>query len=333
MGKRIFIPLMDPAAIEANQNGWITAEQRKQATPKLLEGISVLDFGLFCYFLVFFLFPLLLAFLGHAQGLTLGNLPTLNGAIDNVLFCGISLVVVFFGGRLVSSICWQIRERHELAEPTITTIEGKVVYNPSKARYQATVPGLKLRGIDGTNEVPLPPGVYRLHYLPVAHRVLSGEWLCPNEPGGPYTEILRALMQAHDFTAEDLALNQQGLLSPRQQEKLFGNEPDRAHGAHEVPLATLEARVVRAGNSDDGDSCRYIWCTMRPLVIDVPQRAHYSLIPGLRYRVYYLAAPLKLLSLEPTSAGSRFFGSSVRPAGRGKKIVSTDSIDPALLAE
>jgi hypothetical protein len=301
--KRVTIPLMDPESIKANQNGWLTDAQRKQATPPRLVGILLFFLYLLpAFLLLFVLLPL------HWKQVLPG--PSLSDWVDSL-----GVYIALLGGAGLGAyglyvLRWYIRARRELAEPAIASSESQVVYNPSIARYQARVPKRKLFGIDGSDEVLLPPGVYRLYYLPIGRRVLSGEWLRPNEPGGPQTEILRALMHANDFTAEDLALNKQGLLSPGQQARLFGKEQTRAQGAPSVHLEMLESHMERSASDNDGrTSYYYIW-TRPSLGMEVSERGYYALIPGLRYRVYYVTAPRRLASIEPLLEGSRYFGFS-----------------------
>jgi hypothetical protein len=302
---KINVPLMDSQAIEANQNGWLTDAQRKPATLSRVGCIIASMLYVSPALLIFFvLLPL------HWKQVIPG--PALSNWADSLgvyclLLCGVICGV--FGLRLIS---WLIRTQRELAEPAIATVEGQVIYNQRTARYQASIPRLKLFNIEGSTEVLLPPGVYRFYYLPIARRLLSGEWLRPNEPGGPSTEILRALMHTNGFTAEDLALNQRGQLSPGQQEKLFDKKKNRVGGSPQFHLHLQTGLAERTkGDLDDSDYWQYIWPHLR---IGVPERAYYALIPGLPYRVYYVTSPLRLLSIELLLESSQFFGSTAAEA-------------------
>jgi hypothetical protein len=315
--KQIVIPLMDPAVIEANQDGRITDEQRKRATPSKADALALVALGLF-FLGVFFLIVL-----RHMSELAPDHLSTWPGAVSTVVDYLVLLGVAGAVGYFVYGLRWYILARRELAEPTICTIEGLVVYNRSKARYQANVPRLTLYGLTDTKEVLLPPGFYRFSYLPFyfvprTRQILSAEWLSPNEPGGPYTEMLRALMQTNDFTAEDLALNQQGLLSPGQRDRLFDTKNHPAQGAQQARLEMLASLMGRNKvDIDDRTYFQYVVLNTRLAIkrrFTVTERAYYALIPGMRYRVYYLSSFGKLASIEPLLEGRPFFGSSAARA-------------------
>jgi hypothetical protein len=288
--------LMDPATIRANQSGEITAEQRKRATPSRMAAAFVIIccFPFFCIVAV--------GVLIQWQKGTLSNLlawpRTLDTLFDFLLYLALAGPIIF----LLFYFHWRGRVLRELAAGSIAQIEGQVVYTPVNASYecyQARTPGLALRGTDGKQEVLLPPGVYRFFYLPFSRRILSGEWVGPNEPGGPYAEMLRALMKTNAFTEDDLALNQQGLLSPTQQARWNKYSYDPKYGPREAKVQMQEAFVDRDMDELDGATYySYVIPKIR-FTPSVSAPAYHALIPGVRYRVHFVLLPWMLLSIEP----------------------------------
>jgi hypothetical protein len=286
--------LMDPATISANRDGVMTSEQRKHATPTRADVVVVIVLSI--------LFPGLMTFavVHHRKTLALYHLLHWPDVLDTLIYYLLALVGIASILLSLRSLYWYIRLRRELAEPIIEQVEGQVVYsrfNAQHACYQARTPAFRLWSTDGMKEVLLPPGVYHFFYLPFSRRVLSAEWVRAHEPGGPYMEMVQALMQAHHFTADDLEYNRQGKLSPAQEARWPKDQrPARSRGA---PLVMKEGVIGREMSSLDGETEYTYDIPKVPFGLKVSKQAYYALVPGVRYRVSYLVSPRVLLSIEP----------------------------------
>jgi hypothetical protein len=64
-----------------------------------------------------------------------------------------------------------------------------------------------------------PGATYRVYYLEESGFVLSAEELFPASPAQASSALLQILMEANQFSQEDLALNRNGELSPSQRAK------------------------------------------------------------------------------------------------------------------
>jgi len=188
-------------------------------------------------------------------------------------------------------------------------------------------------------------------------------------PGEASAGLLQALVQALDFTMEDLQVNRQGWMSPRQRERAKRAQGSTI-GCLILALITVGATIVGGGggliagiggpgalngfsllalvvvsvglsvlltflagrgtrkqlgdgrvafldgfvererheytNSDSVTSTSYSYVVYQPQSNAVHQQrfsvngaAFHALLPGLRYRVYYVPASNKLVSIEP----------------------------------
>jgi hypothetical protein len=287
--------LLDPETVKTNQAGRITDSQRALHRP--LSRWETIVIGLF-----------VTAFFGafiFATVLTLGSLPRPYVTLGDVLLAllGPAILLLFAGGLAFAFfyvLAYDRRLKRELVDGPVARVETRVVF--SDGFYRVQLAGKTLQTIDGSKALPLPPGTYRISYLPLNKCILSAERLNADGPGGLYAGVLDALALTNGFTLEDLKLNQQGLLSDRQRAQLNSSKPDHAQDLHEGRVATVECVVERHSTSEPN----YEWCTYEivqanglRLGFTVSDAAYQALIPEIRYRLYYLPHTKRFASIEP----------------------------------
>jgi hypothetical protein len=279
--------LLDPASVKANQQGHITDAQRAQheelgpgcVIPVCLFGMAFLGLSIFSF--------------GALAKLILGALILLTPA----------LIPLLVGGLFFGFVTGRIRDRqlsHELDTGEIAEMEGEVIMHDNG--YRAQISGRPLSTISGSKTVQLPPGTYRFYYLPRARRILSAEHLNLDERGGPYASLLQALAQANGFTREDLTQNRLGLLSDGQQARVTGKRQDRERDLQGGRVEMVEGTVLRLDWSDTNNDTQAYEITgdnLTTLRFVVEGSVYDALIPGIRYRVYYLPHTKQLASMEP----------------------------------
>jgi hypothetical protein len=231
-----------------------------------------------------------------------------------------------------------LRLRRDLAKGAIMQAGGQVIFL-ARHGYVAQAAGEQLSSFDDSETVGLVPGMYRFSYLPRSRRVLSAERQALFEPGDPRADLQAALAQANGFRLQDLERNRLGWMSSRQRTVrvrqvvcllvstmavvigavwqiplLIQSSPwgylllagvlaglifparRRWLEVREGRVAVLEGEVQPEEVDWDGVSYSYVLDQQRFRVDSV---AYSVLIPGRRYRLYYLPRGKQLVSIEP----------------------------------
>jgi hypothetical protein len=333
-------PLLDPAAIAANNAGQLTPWQRSQIKlPSLvwpLLGLLVL---------AAVMLPLLVSLNLYADQMLLPMALSLLPKVLLLLFVlSLSWPFVLIFARLSDQVRKGIGLRQDVTAGRLASADGQVTF--TEQGYRAQMAGRTLWTLDGEPEVRLPPGTYRFTYLPRSRRILTGEWQGSREPGGPSAGLLAVLAQTNAFDLDDLAMNRHGRLweaqraRPSDRKRVAELDADVQEGrvemadgevqvtfylsayGHGAFYYVLPAAPFPLGQDLDQDATRRAGRTDRPeqhaperttpgweaaarpragapLRFEVPHPAHLALVPGLRYRVYYLPRTHRLLSIEP----------------------------------
>ncbi len=208
----------DPASVNANYVGQITAEQHARfKPPSLILGLLGLAGAAG------------IVYFGSQIGLILWDVLS---AFANERDAGVPLwlpllILGFFvvlGVQGIVGLVWTCRPflrwllfRLDIAEGRIVQDDGYIVFR--RGRYIAKVAGRSLKATDGRKRLNLAPGAYRFFYLPRTGRILSAQPLQYDESYGAsaFTQgLLDALAQTNHFDMDDLLANRQGRLSSKQ---------------------------------------------------------------------------------------------------------------------
>lgn len=195
--------LTDPAEIEANRRGQVTAAQKTRALNVLRYGPSCLGtlFNLFRYgVMAIFSIFLLVWFLAPAW-VTWGLLALVV----------VSLLVMAAGSAL--GVVWRMSTMSQDVNGN-RTAQGPGHLTYGRGRHEAEVPGRRLLLDSGHG---LSVGMlYNFFYLPTSGLVLSAEARGPMTPAQSMESLGRSLARANGFKVSALASNRDGRLSAEQ---------------------------------------------------------------------------------------------------------------------
>jgi hypothetical protein len=232
----------------------------------------------------------------------------------------------------------KLRLRRDLATGFIDQEDGQVIFTMKSGYIPRTSRGSELYNVDGAAKVDLASGPYHFYFLPRSRRVLSAERQETFAPGGLQAGLLAALEEANGFSQAELERNRQGRTSARQQAATFYRVFILAVILAAVAIAsaiyvlrsefpalfvlvpiilivmflmyrrvqdlaagrveTIEGEVERTmDNSGDGGPVYHY--TIGTFRFSVSLPAYNALVPGLRYRIYYLPKTKRLVSIEP----------------------------------
>lgn len=192
-----------PETVAANSRGELTPTQRaywqKQRNNALTGGLVSLA---------------VVGVLGIMASLFIGNMSFYSAELVNwiapILLGAVGMfMVVSSGQQLVGALLLH----QDLSAGQVAQTEGAVVWQGND--YRVEFPG---RPFWAERSVHLPPGQYRLFYLPRSWRVIAGERL-----GGETSEaqaLTNVLAQTLGYAAEALNENRAGRLHPQQAAKL-----------------------------------------------------------------------------------------------------------------
>jgi hypothetical protein len=334
----------DRASIDANRSGHFTSWQHQH----LKEGSELWFWVLSAMFAALFSFLLVAPVVaGVLDSPSYFRWEGLSGVL---LVLALPVLLVLTRG-LLSFLCL----RRDLAQGAIMQADGQVTFLARHGSV-AQAAGEPLSGIDDGKAVGLVPGMYRFWYLPRSRRVLSAEQQTLFEPGASRADLQAALARANGFRLEDLERNRLGWISTRQRTVLVRQMlgllvstvavvsgavwqlplliqsspwgylllaavlaglifPARRRWleVREGRVAALEGEVQPEEVDWDGVSYAYVLDQQRFRVDSVAYRV---LIPGRRYRLYYLPRGKQLVSIEPlpwpTPRGCDTLDASVR---------------------
>lgn len=217
--------LTNPAIIAVNRQGRLTADQ-KMILEKALDFRRNND-----YLGVFMLMLFGLVVFSIVLGIMSGEQPG--------VFTQLMLFVSVFGMGLVFLLMavmwffiWRNRQEkyREIREGRVISEEGTVSWGAgeifSMKSYVARTSQFKLLAPSYT--LQLPPGQYRLYFLPKTRFLLSAEpltearSLLPESTSNSEKQaLIGVLAKAHNFTLEELEANRRGQLSIRQRGRSF----------------------------------------------------------------------------------------------------------------
>jgi hypothetical protein len=106
----------------------------------------------------------------------------------------------------------------DVTNGVVESAVGKIEW--SGKRYQMRTENRLLRSLRVGGSTLPPPGAYRFYYLPRTGLVVMAEEVGKNDIRYVQT-LLQALASANSFSLEDLKVNQEGLLSKRQENRLL----------------------------------------------------------------------------------------------------------------
>jgi hypothetical protein len=199
-----------PENLAANHSGILSTPQQKA-----IEGMianqkhMTLIFGVMSILSIFFLCFLVWK-IDSSDGSISFTVQAINAAVAILMF-GIFMNALmddwslFFAGD-------------DVANGVVESAPGKIEWG--RTRYEIRTENRLLRSLRASRPALPPPGAYRFYYLPRTGLVVMAEELGKHhEHHAP--ALLQALAGANSFSLEDLKVNQEGLLSKRQENKLL----------------------------------------------------------------------------------------------------------------
>jgi len=226
--------LNDPMNLDANRRGQITDSQRKAA-------------GVVGTAIVFVILLAVPGFMGATLAL-LGIGLLAEGEWAGLVLLGVSAAITApLGAYAVFRLMGVLRLRQDLNEGRIEQVDGEVRW--AGHRYRAEWAG-RPRWVDNTAS-GLGPGAYRFYFLLRSGKLLSAAAL-PGLTLNADQGLEAALGKVHHFDADDLTLNRQGQMSPKQKLRLYvGAAGIGVLGALIAGACAFAAWDVAIGGRDD----------------------------------------------------------------------------------
>ena len=198
-----------PENLSANRRGILTLQQQKALEEIVAsQRAALVAFGGMSVFGALFMCFLFWK-IDVADGIVSFPAQLINGVVVIlvfVAFVGFSIgdLFVFFAGD-------------DLTNGVVESAVGKIEW--SGKRYRMRTESRLLRSLRSRVALP-PPGGYRFYYLPRTGLVVMAEE-AGNDGAHHVPTLLLALASANSFSPEDLKVNQQGMLSKRQENGLL----------------------------------------------------------------------------------------------------------------
>jgi len=199
-----------PENLGANRRG-LLASQQKKALDEIVASLKVafVAFGSMSIFSVLFI-SFLFWKIDSEDGIVSFTAQLIN-------FVVVSLVFLVFMG-VVTGDLFMVFAGDDLTNEVVESAIGKIVW--SGRRYQMRTDSRLLRSLRSRVALP-PPGEYRFYYLPHTGLVVMAEEMRHASGNETSSTLLQALANANNFSHEDLAQNQNGLLGRYQENHLI----------------------------------------------------------------------------------------------------------------